>query len=792
MAGPSGGDVLDAGDVEAGVRDELGRAPAASSACCGSMPRRAASARRRARRGARTGHRRSSADDEHARVGVDHDRVADRGEQRHVVEAVASRPSSRPGRRRAPSAHACDRRAACPGPTRTRRRACRRSTPSLLAVAGGDDVVEAERVGERLHQVVGRRGGEHERADRRRGARRRSGGRTAARLAASASAASSPASCTCVAHPARGEPHGPPGDLHRRPVLAEQVVDPVDELLARDRPVGDPRLLQRLPDDRPRRPPQQRPVQIEERSATRAMARDRTCPPAQNAETLARGEGQRSASCEGLEGGSGLTSLEGTPGGGVLPLVSTTLRTGKQSVKQLLPIGAIIVERWTSASSPPSSPSPRPAASRPPPAPLHTVQSNVSTHVARLERELGRHARRPRRRPPHRGGRGVVDPGPPHPGRARRARRRRRLAARRGHRHRARSACIGTAGRWLVPLVLERSWRRAPEGPRDRRRRHHHLAASRSSLADELDLAVVNLPVDRPRARRRAALRRGPARRRARRPPARRARPSHARRARPSTSCCSSPRGTAFRDELDGEAAAAGVDAAGQGRGRRPAADRHAGLPGLRRRHRPGHRRPALARGQLAPGRRSTAWPAASVGPGPPPPRPARRRRPGRCATTVMRGRRRPTATGIDGRPPGRDVTRRPPRRVAAPTCPSPSPSPPTTRGRCPRSSPTLAGREVVLVRDRRRAPARRARPRPTGTRSPRRPSTRSAPGLPLLARDRVERRRRARRRGRAPRLGHGGPGARPVLGSCPGAAGRHRPGRVRARRCCSAWPTTW
>ena len=68
-------------------------------------------------------------------------------------------------------------------------------------------------------------------------------------------------------HPALREPHGPPGDLHARPVLAEQVVEPVDQLLARDRPVGDARLLQRLPDDRPRRPPQQRPVQIEERRA---------------------------------------------------------------------------------------------------------------------------------------------------------------------------------------------------------------------------------------------------------------------------------------------------------------------------------------------------------------------------------------------------------------------------------------------------------------------------------------------------------------------------------------------
>ena len=52
-------------------------------------------------------------------------------------------------------------------------------------------------------------------------------------------------------HPPLREPHGPPGDLHARPVLPEQVVEPVDQLLPRDRPVGDARLLQRLPDDRP-------------------------------------------------------------------------------------------------------------------------------------------------------------------------------------------------------------------------------------------------------------------------------------------------------------------------------------------------------------------------------------------------------------------------------------------------------------------------------------------------------------------------------------------------------------
>ena len=55
---------------------------------------------------------------------------------------------------------------------RTARRGSRRRCRRADAVPGGHHVVEAEGVGQRLHHVVGRGGGQHQRAGRRRGARR--------------------------------------------------------------------------------------------------------------------------------------------------------------------------------------------------------------------------------------------------------------------------------------------------------------------------------------------------------------------------------------------------------------------------------------------------------------------------------------------------------------------------------------------------------------------------------------------------------------------------------------------
>ncbi len=124
---------------------------------------------------------------------------------------------------------------------------------------------------------------------------------------------------------------------------------------------------------------------------------------------------------------------------------------------------------------------------------MHTVQSNVSTHIARLERELGATLvdRNSGQLTPE--GEVVV----------RRARHIQveldaltsDIAALRdeltGH---VRIGCIGTVGRWLVPLFLE-----------DITRKHPQIQvvvvdATTSSLlpqlhSDDLDLAVINLPV---------------------------------------------------------------------------------------------------------------------------------------------------------------------------------------------------------------------------------------------------------------------------------------------------------
>jgi LysR family hydrogen peroxide-inducible transcriptional activator len=124
---------------------------------------------------------------------------------------------------------------------------------------------------------------------------------------------------------------------------------------------------------------------------------------------------------------------------------------------------------------------------------MHTVQSNVSTHIARLERELGvtlvdrtTGALTPE-------GQVVV-------------RRARHIqveldalvadvaAVRDEVAGNVRLGCIGTVGRWLVPLVLERITREHPKI------NVVVVDATTTSLvpallADNLDLAIVNLPV---------------------------------------------------------------------------------------------------------------------------------------------------------------------------------------------------------------------------------------------------------------------------------------------------------
>ncbi len=127
---------------------------------------------------------------------------------------------------------------------------------------------------------------------------------------------------------------------------------------------------------------------------------------------------------------------------------------------------------------------------------MHTVQSNVSTHIARLERELGVT---------------LVDrsTGTLTPEGQLVVRRARHIqveldalvadvaAVRDEVTGSVRVGCIGTVGRWIVPLVLERLTREHPKID------VVVVDATTNSLvpqllADRLDLAVVNLPVSDP------------------------------------------------------------------------------------------------------------------------------------------------------------------------------------------------------------------------------------------------------------------------------------------------------
>ncbi len=127
---------------------------------------------------------------------------------------------------------------------------------------------------------------------------------------------------------------------------------------------------------------------------------------------------------------------------------------------------------------------------------LHTVQSNVSTHVARLERELGVVLVDRANSTVTEEGRVVVE-------RARRIRGElEALTSDVASMHdeisgSARVGVIGTTARWLVPLVFDRLSREHPQV------RLVVVDATTSMLLPQLgrgesDLAVVNLPTDDP------------------------------------------------------------------------------------------------------------------------------------------------------------------------------------------------------------------------------------------------------------------------------------------------------
>ena len=188
---------------------------------------------------------------------------------------------------------------------------------------------------------------------------------------------------------------------------------------------------------------------------------------------------------------------------------------------------------------------------------LHTVQSNISSHLARLERELGATLF-------DRTGGFLTEEGEAVVRRARRVQAELEaldadVAALKDEvTGTARLGCIGTSARWLVPLVLEAVTADHPKV--------HVIVVDATTnsllprlLVDELDLAVVNLPVANPEVSTeplfdedRIVI----------------APDGHPLADRPRVSFADlgehelllEPSGTAFRDELDREAAAAGVE----------------------------------------------------------------------------------------------------------------------------------------------------------------------------------------------------------------------------------------
>ena len=237
---------------------------------------------------------------------------------------------------------------------------------------------------------------------------------------------------------------------------------------------------------------------------------------------------------------------------------------------------------------------------------LHTVQSNVSTHVARLERELGATL-------VDRTTGALTDEGDAVVDRARRIQH--ELEALRSDvdallhdvTGTARVGCIGTVGRWLVPQLLVAM-----------RDRHPKVSPV---IVDATTTSLL------PAADRAARPGRGqPA---GRRPRARRPRPSSTRTASwspptttrwPSSSGSSlaeladyelllEPQGTVVPRRTRPRGGGGGRHAATPGRGRRPAPRGLADLRGLRRRGAAGDRRADVAARAPGGGSRSTAWP---------------------------------------------------------------------------------------------------------------------------------------------------------------------------------------
>ena len=230
---------------------------------------------------------------------------------------------------------------------------------------------------------------------------------------------------------------------------------------------------------------------------------------------------------------------------------------------------------WTSASSPPSWPSPTTGPSRPPRSPVHGAVERVGPRRPARARAR-RHARRPR--PAAR----LTEAGEVVVARARRIQARARRPARptwprwatevagdaRLGRHRHHRPLAG------APAARRRCRRAHPKVRGGHRRGHHHVAAAPAASPGSSTLAVLEPARRRPRARRHPAVRRGPRAWSRRRPPARRARRGHAWPSWPSTACSCRPRARRCATTIDAAAGRAGVHAARHGRDRRRAPHR--------------------------------------------------------------------------------------------------------------------------------------------------------------------------------------------------------------------------
>ena len=189
---------------------------------------------------------------------------------------------------------------------------------------------------------------------------------------------------------------------------------------------------------------------------------------------------------------------------------------------------------------------------------LFTVQSNVSTHIARLERELGTTL-------VDRAQGGLTDDGARVVERARRILREMdEIAADvapvdgqvTGD---VRIGILGTTARWLLPHLLPALETRHPERAGDRLRGQHVGAdpgpADRAGSAR----AIIHLPVDDPELTIEPLFAEDLAARRPRRAPARRPRRAAAGRGGRPTACCCRPPGSALRRVLDRAAGSVGV-----------------------------------------------------------------------------------------------------------------------------------------------------------------------------------------------------------------------------------------